>query len=421
VTAQTSSSVEHLLRELAPQVLSSLVRRYHNFTDVEDAVQEALIAAAQHWASELPTDPRAWLRRVASRRLVDQVRADAARRHREEFVVSLIPADEQFDLIADAEAGRDDSLQLLFMCCHPALTPASAIALTLRAVGGLTTKEIAHAYLVPEATMAQRIARAKDMVRETGDAFEALTEAECARRLDAVLHTLYLMFNEGYSASSGGDVTRTELSGEALRLTRLLQRLVPEQPEVTGLLALMLLTDARRLARTGDAGELIPLDQQDRTLWDQHAIEEGISLLTGVLRKGAPGPYQLQAAVAALHDEAETAAETDWLQIRELYLVLDGLAENPMVKLNLAVAHAMVEGPKEGLRMLEVLEQDVRLVSTHRLEAVRAHLLERAGDVAAAVQAFRSAAQKTSSTAERSYLLLRAANLLSPNSQTPSP
>lgn len=409
------NSSSSLLRDLAPRVLGSLVRRYGDFAAVEDAVQEALLAAATQWPHEgIPDNPKAWLRRVASRRITDQLRADAARRHRETLVVSLVPFDEQIAASADEQAEeRDDSLQMLFLCCHSALTSASAIALTLRAVGGLTTGEIARAFLVPEATLAQRISRAKERLRASGEPFAPLASDEFQTRLRSVTHVLYLMFNEGYLASAGTDVLRTDLSGEAIRLARLLVRLVPENAEVHGLLALMLLTDARRRARTGAAGELVPLDEQDRSLWDNDQIAEGVALLEHTLPRGAVGPYQLQAAIAAVHDEAKSTETTDWAQIVALYRVLDRIAESPLVKLNLAVAVAMVEGPAAGLALVAAIADDPRLGTSHRVDAVRAHLYERAGDRERAVSFYQRAAARTSSEAERSHLLLRAARLRS--------
>jgi RNA polymerase sigma factor (sigma-70 family) len=405
----------HLLRELAPQVLGAVARRFHDFTASEDAVQEALLAAATHWPREgVPENPRAWLIQVAARRLVDHVRAEAARRHREQIVVSLVPPEEQIALAADAGGGaaeRDDTLDLLFMCCHPALSPASAIALTLRAVGGLTTLEIAHAFLVPEATMAQRISRAKQSITASGVPFETLEAVERAGRLGAVTHVLYLIFSEGYTASSGSELVRTDLSAEALRLARMLHRLVPDDAEVAGLLALMLLTDARRAARTGPSGELVPLDQQDRTSWDKGAIAEGVLLLNRTLPRGLVGPYQVQAAIAAVHDEAATAGDTDWAQILALYELLERMSDNPMVTLNHAIATAMVHGPAAGLERLDALAADPRLAGHHRLDAVRAHLLQRAGDRQGAIACYRRAAGRTASTSERDYLLIQAARL----------
>lgn len=408
----------HLLRELAPQVLGAMVRRYRDFAACEDAVQEALVAAALQWPTEgVPDNPRGWLVAVAVRRLTDAVRAESARRHREALVVSLVPPDEQIALAADdarAAAGsgeRDDTLEVLFMCCHPALSTASAIALTLRAVGGLTTAEIARAFLVPEATMAQRISRAKQSIEAAGRQFELPSGDELTARLGAVNHVLYLIFSEGYSASTGAALIRTDLSSEAIRLTHLLRRLVPDHAEVAGLLALMLLTDARRAARTGPGDEVIPLDEQDRTRWDRAAIAEGVALLEATLPLGRVGPYQVQAAIAALHDEAPSAAATDWRQIRSLYQVLRGLSDNPMVALNQAVATAMVDGPAAGLAELDAVAGDARLAGHHRLEAVRGHLLERAGDRAGAAACLRRAALRTGSTAERDYLMLRAARL----------
>jgi predicted RNA polymerase sigma factor len=404
-----------LLREFAPQVLGVVVRRWRDFAASEDAVQEALIAAAAQWPREgMPESPRAWLIQVAARRMADHVRAETARRHREAIVVSLVPPEEQLALAADDEGARDardDTLELLFMCCHPVLESSSAIALTLRAVGGLTTLEIARAFLVPEATMAQRIVRAKQAIKASRVPFERPGPEDRAARLGAVTHVLYLIFSEGYVASSGPDLHRPDLSNEAVRLTRMLHRLAEGDAEVAGLLALMLLTDARRAARTGPAGELIPLDEQDRSLWDRGAIAEGVALLTATLPRGNVGPYQIQAAVAALHDEAPSTAETDWAQILGLYGLLLRMSDNPMVALNHAIATAMVHGAPAGLQRLDGLAGDPRLKDHHRLDAVRAHLLERAGDAAAAIEHYRRAAERTTSTAERTYLLAHAARL----------
>jgi RNA polymerase sigma factor (sigma-70 family) len=404
---------QHLLRELMPQVLGAVIRRFRDFAASEDAVQEALIAAAVQWPRDgLPENPRAWLIHIASRRIADHVRAETARRHREAIVVSLVPPEDQIALAADeATPERDDTLDLLFMCCHPVLSPASAIALTLRAVGGLTTFEISKAFLVPEATMAQRISRAKQSIKESGVPFQLPTVEERAARLGSVMHVLYLIFNEGYTATSGPELQRSDLSGEAIRLTRMLHRLVPDDAEVAGLLALMLLTDARRTARTGPSGELIPLDQQDRTLWDRGAIAEGVALLTATLPRGAVGPYQVQAAIAAVHDEAASTEETDWPQILGLYGLLQRMSDNPMVTLNHAIATAMVHGPAAGLERLDALAKDPRLEGHHRLDAVHAHLLERAGDHEGAIAHYRRAAERTTSVSERNYLLTQAARL----------
>ncbi len=406
-----AAPAEHLLRELAPQVLGALVRRYHDFAASEEAVQEALVAAAVQWPREgLPDNPRGWLIQVASRRMTDRLRSEAARRQREQ-----IAASEAELTVAPAEGGDgvegDDTLLLLFMCCHPSLTPASAIAFTLRAVGGLTTAEIAKAFLVPEATMAQRISRAKQSIRSSGVPFQVPTERDRAERLGAVLHVLYLIFNEGYTSSAGPDLQRTDLSGEAIRLTRAVRALLPEDGEVAGLLALMLLTDARRPARTGPKGELVPLAEQDRSRWDRAAIAEGVALVSTALSKGSIGAYQLQAAVAALRDEAPSTAETDWPQIFAIYGLLERLSDNPMVTLNRAVAAAMVNGPAAGLAMLETLADDARLAGHHRLHAVRAHLLEMAGDRDGAIAAYRAAAGRTTSLPERDYLATQAARL----------
>jgi len=397
---------EHLLRELAPQVLGSIVRRFHDFPAAEDAVQEALLAAALQWQHDgVPDNPRAWLIQVASRRMTDYIRSDAARRRRE----AEAAAEPSVEFHADGDV--DDTLHLLFMCCHPALTTSSAIALTLRAVGGLTTTEIASAFLVPEATMAQRISRAKNSIKTSGVPFEPPTTRERAERLRAVLHILYLIFSEGYTSSAGPQLQRVELSGEAIRLTRCVYALTPGDPEVAGLLALMLLTDARRAARTAPDGGLIPLAEQDRSRWDQERISEGVALLTAALAKGAAGPYQLQAAIAAVHDEAARPEDTDWPQILALYDLLKRMSDNPMVVLNHAIAAAMVHGAPAGLELLAGLDSDPRMAGHHRLPAVRAHLLEMAGDREAAIANYRIGASRATSIPEQNYLILQAARL----------
>jgi RNA polymerase sigma factor (sigma-70 family) len=409
---------EHLLRELAPQVLGAVIRRFRDFNAAEDAVQEALIAASVQWPREgIPENPRAWLVQVASRRMIDFVRSEAARRQRE--TAAALELDQVIPAV-DVEdgAGEDDTLILLFMCCHPALTPSSAIALTLRAVGGLTTGEIASAFLVPEATMAQRISRAKQSIKASGVPFRLPTNQERVERLRTVLHVLYLIFNEGYTSSSGPNLRRSELSGEAIRLTRAVHHLLPDDGEVAGLLALMLLTDARRTARTGPGGELIPLTKQDRSLWDRAQIDEGIALVTATLPKGAVGAYQIQAAIAAVHDEAPRAEDTDWPQILALYTLLKRMSDNPMVMLNHAIAAAMVHGPNAGIELLNALDADGRLAGHHRLDAVRAHLLELAGDHQAAIAHYRTAASRAQSIPERNYLMTQAARL---RESTPDP
>ena len=398
-----------MLRELAPQVLGAVVRRYGDFSAAEDAVQEALVAASLQWPTQgLPENPRGWLIRVAGRRMADQRRAELARRRRETVVVMQAPV---ATVAPDEPIAEDDTLILLFMCCHPALTRPTAIALTLRAVGGLTTAEIANAFLVPEATMAQRISRAKQSIQKSGIGFDLPTAEERAERLEAVLHVLYLIFNEGYASSIGSELQRADLASEAIRLARAVHHLLPDDEEAAGLLALMVLTDARRAARTGPNGELIPLDEQDRSSWDRAAIAEGVALISRTLSRGAVGVYQLQAAIAAVHDEAARSEDTDWAQIQALYGLLRRMTDNPMVALNHAIAAAMVHGPATGLALLQELDRDDRLAGHHRLDAVRGHLHERAGDRDAAVSHYRAAARRTTSVPERDYLIARAARL----------
>ncbi|WP_327010826.1 RNA polymerase sigma factor [Dactylosporangium sp. NBC_01737] len=389
--------VEDLLRELAPQVLGVLARRFGDFCDAEDATQEALLAAATHWDA-VPDNPRGWLIQTGSRKLLDQRRADRARRRRETLPMEPPP------VVYD----EDDTLMVLFLCCHPGLGEASAIALTLRAVGGLTTGEIARAFLVPEATMGQRISRAKQRIRTLEAPFRMPERPEWADRLRSVLHVLYLIFNEGYAGSSG-PLVRVDLSGEAIRLARMLHALLPGDGEVAGLLALMLLTDARRPARVDDDGDLVPLAEQDRGRWLRPLIREGTAVLDAAFSAGAVGPYQLQAAIAALHDRAAGVQDTDWPQILALYGLLERMTGSPVVALNRAVAAAMVHGPAEGLRLLDAL--DDRLGAGHRHDAVRGHLCELAGDAQAAVVHYRAAAARTASTPERRYLTMRAARL----------
>ncbi len=391
-----------------------LTRRFGDFDAAEDAVQESMLDAVAQWPEQgVPDNPRGWLIQVAHRRMADQVRNEQARRRREELVAAQAPPERRTAPPAEdaREAERDDTLIMLFLCCHPALTSASAIALTLRSVGGLTTAEIAKAFMVPEATMAQRISRAKQRIKASGVPFRMPDPQDRAKRLGSVLHVLYLIFNEGYASSVGPDLHRVELSREAIRLTRMAHHLLPDDCEVAGLLALMLLTDARRPARTDAAGTPIPLTEQDRSLWDGQAIAEGIALVTRTLARGAVGPYQLQAAIAALHDEAATAEETDWPQILALYGLLERMSDNPVVTLNRAVAAAMVHGAATGLDMLRALDGDGRLTGNHRFYAARAHLLEMAGDRRAAVEDYRAAAGRTTSIPERDYLTTRAAQL----------
>jgi RNA polymerase sigma factor (sigma-70 family) len=398
----SAPTVGHLLRELSPRVLGALVRRYGDFASAEDVMQEALIAATERWPREgLPDNPGGWLYRVACRRMTDQRRSEQSRKAREVVALEEVAPVDPTD--------QDDTLVLLFMCCHPSLTPASAIALTLRAVGGLTTAEIARAFLVPEATMAQRISRAKQTIQSSNVPFELPDVSEQSQRLGSVLHVLYLIFNEGYTSTAGPDLQRIELAEEAIRLGRALHRVLPDDGEVAGLLSLMLLTDARRHARTGPAGEIVPLDEQDRSLWDRAMIEEGVALVSAALARGDVGAYQLQAAIAACHDEARTAKETDWPQILALYQLLEQWADNPMVTLNRAVAVAMVHGPAAALELVEPLTKDERMTRNHRLDAVRAHFHEMAGNRAEAIELYRAAARRTTSMPERNYLIGKAA------------
>ncbi len=392
------------LRELAPHVLAAVARRHGDFDAAEDAVQEALIAAAERWPRDgVPDNPKGWLYSVAVRRFADQVRSEVARRRREDLVASELWSEWAFVPPTDAvvPGGDDDTLLLLFMCCHPALTPASAIALTLRAVGGLTTAEIARAFLVPEATMAQRISRAKQQIVASKIALAMPREDDRGERLGSVMQVLYLVFNEGYTSSMGNDLYRSDLSSEAIRLTRELRARLPRNGEVMGLLALMLLTDARRAARMAPNGELIPLDEQDRSRWNAEMITEGVALVSSALSAGAVGPYQVQAAITALHDEAAHAEETDWPQILVLYGVLERMSSSPIVTLNRIIAVGMVYGPVQGLELLDRLETDSRMAGHYRLAAVRAHLLERAGDLERAIAQYTLAAGKTLNIAER--------------------
>lgn len=413
-------SIEHQLREMAPQVLGVIARRFRDFALAEDAVQEAMLAAFRQWPQEgIPGNPRGWLIRVASRRLTDMVRSEMARRERETAITAeeepaIGPVDE-----FEADMDPKDTLILLFMCCHPALSKSSAIALTLRAVGGLTTAEIANAFMVPEATMAQRISRAKQSIKGSGISFRLPTPEERMERQPTVLHVLYLIFSEGYASSIGAQLQRLDLAQEAIRLTRSTRALLPDDAEVAGLLALMLLTDARRTARTGPDGELITLDKQDRSLWEQAEIAEGTALLELALSRGAVGLYQLQAAIAAVHDEAARAEETDWPQILALYELLQRVSPSPMVTLNHAVAVAMVHGPARGLERLEALDSDDRLSGHYRLDAVRAHLFEMLGDFAKAIQHYRTAATKTTNLPEQNYLMTQAARLESSREELP--
>jgi RNA polymerase sigma factor (sigma-70 family) len=416
MTASSARRIEHLLREITPQVLGALTRRHRDFAAAEDAVQEALLDASIQWPREgIPENPSGWLYRVALRRLTDYLRSDVARRHREALIANDLANEEIMAAGVDDEfePEQDDTLVLLFMCSHPALTAHSSIALTLRAVGGLTTREIAAAFFVAEATMAQRVSRAKQAIKDSNVPFSLPSAQEREQRLDAVMHVLYLIFNEGYASSSGEELQRVDLSSEAIRLTRALHASLSDSPEAAGLLALMLLTDARRAARSGSAGELVPLDEQNRALWDLSLVQEGVTLVWNAMAKGRIGPYQLQAAIAALHDQAKTTDETDWSQIEALYGLLQRMSDNPMIALNRAVATAMVEGPEAGLRLINAIAQDERLKGHYRVDAVRAHLYERAGQRDLALVHYRRAAEGTASLPERNYLLGKAARVSS--------
>jgi RNA polymerase sigma factor (sigma-70 family) len=400
----TAPELEHLLRTEAPQVLGALVRRFGHFDIAEDAVQEALLAAAQQWPNHgIPDHPRGWLIRVGYRRMIDQLRAEQLRERRE-YQLASQPTPASLE-----EQVADDSLTLLFLCCHPILTPVSQVALTLRAVGGLTTAEIAHAYGVSDVAMGQRISRAKQQIKSAGGRFVLPSAEDRGNRLTAVLQVLYLIFNEGYAATAGEQLHRVDLTTEAIRLTRMLHRLLPDEPEVAGLLALMLLSDARRPARSTEAGDLITMEHQQRDLWERTLTAEGTTLITAAMRQRQVGPYQLQAAIAALHNGAPSYAETDWPQIAALYAWLEHLTPTPPVRLSRAVAVAMAHGPRRGLMLLDNLADDPLIRQRER--AVRAHLLELNGDTQQAADLFREAAALTDNLAERRYLEGRAQHL----------
>ncbi len=409
----TQARFEEVWRREVPRVLGALVRRYGDFDDCEDAVQEALLDAARTWARDgLPESPGGWLVRVASRRLIDARRSAVARSGREAAVAVRQPEDAWQAPPADAVPPEaDDSLQLLLLCCHPALNRPSQVALTLRAVGGLTTAQIAAAFWVPSTTMGQRISRAKATLRSAGARFDAVAPAELPERLAAARHVLHLVFNEGYTASGGDDLMDVSLTREAIRLTHDLRTRVPDDDEAAGLLALMLLTEARTAARTDERGDLVPLAEQDRDRWDRARIAEGTALLEDVLPRGRVGPFQLQAAIAAVHAEALSWPDTDWLQITLLYRMLDRVAPGPAVTLNLAVAVGMAHGPDAGLAAVEPLHDDPATAAYHRVHAVRAHLLEMAGRRAEARAEYAAAARLTTSRPEQRYLNARLARL----------
>lgn len=398
--------LEAELRSLVPRVVGALVRRYGHFDSAEDAAQEALLAASQQWPiSGTPDDPLGWLIRVGSRRLIDLLRADQARREREDRVANwVLPSDRvhRDSNTARATPAEDDTLILLTLCCHPALSQASQVALTLRAVAGLTTIEIARSLVSTPQAVTKRISRAKLVIRDAGAAFRMPNPAEYKSRLDSVMAVIYLTFTEGYAATSGPDLNRPDLAGEAIRLGELLHTLLPDDSEVTGLLALMLLTDARTPARLDRNGDLVPMTDQRRDLWKQESISRGVDLITKALPRGPVGAYQLQAAIAAVHDEARTADETDWPQIVALYRLLLVVSPGPIVELNFAVAVAMAEGPAAGLTLLSDLES--RLSDNYHLTAARAHMLEASGDIADAQQTFLDAAQRATNLRHARHL-----------------
>lgn len=397
-----------ILREHAPRVLGALLRRYGGLDSCEDAVQEALLAAVKSWPHDgVPDNPFGWLYAVGSRRVVDIARSDTARRARELTHARL----QQTAAVEPVPEAQDDSLELLLLCCHPVLSPASSIALTLRAVAGLTTGEIARAFLVPETTMARRITRAKEAIHAAGASFPEPEPPQRAVRLASALHVLYLLFNEGYAASSGERLIRPDLAAEAIRLTRMAHRAAPQAPEAAGLLALMLLAEARGAARLDDGGDIVTIDQQDRSRWDRSLIAEGVALAEQALASGPVGPYQLLAAISALHSEAATVEETDWPQILALYELLDRVAPNPMASLGRAVALAEVRGPDAALALLAELAKDPRLAEHHRFLATRAHVLTRLGERSAARTEWARAAASAGNAVERRWLEARATRL----------
>ena len=416
--ASARETLESVFRRERSQILAVLIRLSGDFALAEDALQEAFAEALVHWPVDgVPPRPGAWITTTARRRAIDVIRRATRFRHRKEVLEQLLAADaESFEepVVVAGEDGvpRDDRLRLLFTCCHPAISLESQVALTLRTVAGLTTREIARAFLSVESAMAQRLVRAKHKIREAEIPFRVPAAADLPGRLDAVLAVIYLVFNEGYTSSSAPGLVRDDLCAEAIRLGRLLDALMPAQPEVEGLLALMLLHVARRAARTGPDGELITLEQQDRTLWDRTAIEEGCALVETALRRGRVGTYQIQAAIAALHAESSSPDRTDWPQIAALYTLLLRLQPSPVVELNRAVAIGMAAGPSAGLALLDGLEARGALEGYHHLSAARAELLVRRGDRAAAVQIYRRAIAECVNPAERTYLETRLADVL---------